>query len=98
MVTCLDVVGQTVISGSLDNTLALWDLRSTDQSLTFKPLTVAGATSVRGRLVSCWWLACGDRALSAACDARGCFLLSLAQPPSPLLPATAAGRLAGWQA
>lgn len=47
MVTCLDVVGQNVISGSLDATLALWDLRKTDQSGTFTPVSVAGDSSVR---------------------------------------------------
>jgi WD40 repeat protein len=48
MVTCLDVVGQTVVSGSIDNTLALWDLRQTDRATqAFRPLQVAGGASVR---------------------------------------------------
>eukprot|EP00878_Enallax_costatus_P013830 GHUV01014465.1.p1 GENE.GHUV01014465.1~~GHUV01014465.1.p1 ORF type:complete len:654 (+),score=215.89 GHUV01014465.1:417-2378(+) len=43
MVTCLDVAGDLLLSGSIDQSIAAWDLRAVGHT---KPMAVAGATSI----------------------------------------------------
>lgn len=47
MVTCVDVCGYSVMSASLDGSVALWDLRNTDTHGTINAVAVAAQTSVR---------------------------------------------------
>lgn len=46
MVTCVDVCGYTVMSASLDGTVALWDLRSSDEHQTIQAINAAGNETV----------------------------------------------------
>lgn len=42
LITCLDVAGDLVLSGSIDQSIAAWDLRMGQTA----PVAVAGSTSV----------------------------------------------------
>lgn len=53
MVTCVDVCGFYVMSASLDGTVALWDLRSSDAHQTITAVSAAGIESVSGAGTGC---------------------------------------------
>lgn len=54
MVTCVDVCGFNVMSASLDGTVALWDLRSSDAHQTITAVSAAGSESVSGGSKQPW--------------------------------------------
>jgi hypothetical protein len=81
MVTCVDVCGFHVMSASLDGTVALWDLRSSDAHQTITAVSAAGNDSVG------WLVGSGGNQFAAAsnslhralsgCAAPACYNMSL---------------------
>lgn len=69
MVTCVDVAGDIVVSGSLDQSIAAWDLRTLGHA---KPLAVAGQTSVSWPLYKTAWLRLLKGILVSASEGRAC--------------------------